>query len=84
MIDGPQQALRPEAAVFADEFAHEEISEGVWERLVRAATEMPSDPWLIVVDNVPRAVGQPYKIVDYTGEPGQAPYGLIENEEGRT
>jgi len=33
-------------------------------------------------DNLPRAAGQPYKIVDFTGEPGRRPYGLIENEEG--
>jgi len=43
-----------------------------------------ADPQLIVVDNLPPAAGQPYKIVDFAGKPGRPPYGLIENEEGAT
>jgi hypothetical protein len=82
MIDSPQQGLRPEGATAGDEFAHAEIGERVWLRLVQSATSMPQDPQLIVVDNLPRPVGQPYTIVEYTGEPGQHPYGLIDNEEG--
>jgi hypothetical protein len=65
-----------------DEFAHAEIGERVWARLVQSATSVPNDPQLIVVDNLPRPAGQPYTIVEYTGEPGQHPYGLIDNEEG--
>jgi len=82
MIDSPQQGLRPEGVTSADEFAHEEIGELVWARLVRTATSAPADPQLIVVDNLPRATGQPYRIVDFTGEPGRPPYGLIDNEVG--
>lgn len=82
MIDSPQQGLRPEGAGGGDEFVHEEIGERVWERLIQSATSTPNDPQLVVVDNLPRAAGQPYKVMDYTGEPGQHPYGLIDNEEG--
>jgi hypothetical protein len=83
MIDSPQQGLKPEpAAGLVDEFAHEEIGERVWKRLVQAATEMSRDPQIIVVDNLPRSAGQPYTIVDYIAERGHPPYGLIENEEG--
>jgi hypothetical protein len=82
MIDSPQQGLRPEGVISADEFVHEEIGERVWARLVKTATTAPADPQLIVVDNLPRAAGQPYKIVDFTGEPGRPPNGLIGNEEG--
>jgi hypothetical protein len=81
MIDSPQQGLRPESTTAADEFVHAEIGERVWERLVQSATGLPNHPQVIVVDNLPRAPGQPYTIVEYTGEPGREPYGLIDNEE---
>ena len=81
MIDSPQQGLRPEGAGAGDEFTHAEIGDRVWARLVETATTLPNDPQLIVVDNLPRTTGQPYKIVEYTGEPGLDPYGLIDNEE---
>ena len=83
MIDSPQKNLMPEAGAPAgDEFGDPAIPWRVWEHIVGWSGAMGSAAQIIVVDNRPPDVADPYVVVRYSGRGDEPPYGLIDDEIG--
>jgi hypothetical protein len=83
MIDSPQKNLMPEAATSGDEFADPAIPRRVWEHIVSWSETIGHGAQIIVIDNRPPDVAEPYIVVRYSGRAEEPPYGLIDDEVGQ-
>lgn len=83
MIDSPQKNLTPEGGTREDEFSDPAIGAHVWHHLIGLSERLNNRAQLLIVDNRPRPEAEPAVVVQYTGVPGEDPYGLIDNEVGQ-
>lgn len=84
MIDSPQKGLLAQQDQPADEdeqesFRDASIAESVYRHLLDWASTAGGSAQIIVVDNLPQPMAEPFVAVRYTGQADAPPYGLIDD-----
>ena len=75
MIDSPQKNLLADSTM--DSLAK---ADAIYDHLIAWTSGAGLGSQIILVDNAPRPAGMSHVVVSYSGDPGEPPYGLIDDE----
>jgi hypothetical protein len=80
MIDSPQKNLIAAGAEAPDDYQEPAIARGVYDHIVHwSGSDEGRVNQVILVDNDPPHLADPYVVVRYSADPARPPYGLIED-----
>jgi hypothetical protein len=82
LIDTPQKNLGGAAAADDEEFADVRLVERFYRHLITWLEGAGRGAQVIVVDNTPPPVAEPFVVRHFTRDPVHGTYGLIDNEKG--
>jgi hypothetical protein len=82
IIDTPQKNLGGHAAEGDTEFSDSALVDRFYRHVITWLGGRGTGAQVIVVDNTPPALAEPYVVVRYTRDPEHPPFGLIDNEIG--
>ncbi|RKN24187.1 hypothetical protein D7147_04165 [Micromonospora musae] len=82
LIDTPQKNLGGKAAENDEEFADVRLVERFYRHIINWLDGPGRGAQIIIVDNTPPAIADPYIAVQFTRNPNSGRFGLIDNEVG--
>ena len=82
LIDTPQKNLGGKAAENDEEFADVRLVERFYRHIIRWLDGAGRGAQIIIVDNTPPTIAEPYIAVQFTRNPDSGRFGLIDNEVG--